>query len=135
MWPFLLADYAFASEGSQAGFRSAMIAGEQEAWLATVLESSILPGLELIMRSEDQTFAKGDGNAVVSAVGLWAARDGIHLRIDTTDEGAQPTATDGRGAARDHRILLRDLRQVLMADGCWAGDEGATAQSTGSAGD
>lgn len=81
---------------------------------------------ELIMEAgERRTFEKGDGNAVVSAVGLWAARDGIHLRIDTTDDGV-----------RDHRILFRDLREVLMADGCWeCEDEDAEGQATRSAED
>jgi hypothetical protein len=80
------------------------------------------------MRAEDQrVFA--NGNAVVSAVGLWAAADGIHLRIDTTGESAPAAGTNGAGPVRDHRILLRDLRRMLMADGCWVGDEGAETQS------
>lgn len=90
------------------------------------------------MRPEDsKTDAMGEEDAIVSAVGLWAARDGIHLRIDTTTEdGAHSPAADGRSSARDHRILFRDLRQVLMAEGCWAcGEEGAKVQSTGSAED
>jgi len=85
---------------------------------------------------EQGTFEKGDGNAVVSAVGLWAARDGIHLRIDTTDAGTPATVTNSPGSVRDHRILFRDLREMLMANGCWEfGDEGAEVRATGSAED
>jgi hypothetical protein len=85
---------------------------------------------------EQRAFENGNGNAVVSAVELWAARDGIHLRIDTTDAGAHTTITDRAGSVRNHPILLRDLREVLIANGCWgSSDEGAEAQATGSAGD
>jgi hypothetical protein len=84
----------------------------------------------------DQTFRTGDGNAVVLAVGLWAASDGIHLRIDTTGDGAQTTVTNGPSSVRNHRILFQDLRKMLMANGCWeCGDEGAEAQATGRAED
>ena len=85
---------------------------------------------------EQRTSSNSNGNAVVSAVGLWAARDGIHLRIDTTGDGAHPTVANGPGSVRDHRILFRDLRSVLMANGCWEfGDEGAKAPASGSAED
>jgi len=81
--------------------------------------------------NEQRICSKGDGNAVVSAVGLWAARDGIHLRIDTTGGGSQ-TVTNRTGSVRDHRILFRDLQRMLMANGCWAfGDEGVEAKTTG----
>lgn len=68
------------------------------------------------MRPDNQgTFEKGDGDAVVLTVGLWAAGDGVHLRIDTAGDG-----TSGK------RVLFRDLKRLLMADGCWVpGDEGA----------
>lgn len=85
---------------------------------------------------DQRTFKKGDGNAVVLAVGLWAARDGIHLRIDMTGVGTHATVMNRPGSARNHRILFRDLRKVLMDNGCWeSNDEGAEAQSTGSAED
>lgn len=79
------------------------------------------------MRPDDQgTFETGNGDAVVLAVGLWAAGDGVHLRIDTAEDGAHTAVTNREGSGRDHRILFRDLKRVLMADGCWAsGDEGA----------
>jgi hypothetical protein len=89
-------------------------------------------GKELVMTPGDKrTFRKSNGNAVVLAVGLWAAHDGIHLRIDMT--GTHKTLTNRPGSERNHRILFRDLRKVLMANGCWeSGDEGAEGQATGS---
>jgi hypothetical protein len=87
------------------------------------------------MKLDDQRASSNrNGNAVVSAVGLWAARDGIHLRIDTTED-AHTTGTNGAGSVGDHRILFRDLRKVLMADGCWeSGDEDADGQAIPSVG-
>ena len=66
------------------------------------------------MRPDDQrAFEQGNGDAVVLTVGLWAAGDGVHLRIDTA------------GDVRGQRIRLRDLQRLLMADGCWVvGEEG-----------
>ncbi|HEX5282580.1 MAG TPA: hypothetical protein VFW30_00540 [Bryocella sp.] len=73
---------------------------------------------------EQSAFSKGNGDAVVSAVRLWAARDGIHLRIDTAGADAQATVTNEPGSVKDRRILFGDLRRVLMANGCWGlGDE------------
>lgn len=80
------------------------------------------------------TFTKGDGNAVVMAVGLWAARDGIHLRIDMSGDGPHEAVTNGPDSARNHPILFRDLQKMLEANGCWApGDEDAKAPSSESA--
>jgi len=80
---------------------------------------------------EQRTFEKGNGNAFVSTVGLWEASDGIHLRIDMTAAGAPATVTNRPGSVRSHRILFWDLREMLMANGCWVlGDEGAEAQVT-----
>lgn len=85
---------------------------------------------------DSRTSGTGDNNAVVLAVGLWAARDGIHLRIDTTGADPHATVKHGAGSVRGHRILLGDLRKALMAEGCWAsGEEGAEVQAPGSAGD
>jgi len=78
---------------------------------------------------ERRTFEKGSGNAFVSTVGLWEASDGIHLRIDMTAAGAPATLTNRPGSVRSHRILFWDLREMLMANGCWVLDEeGAEAQ-------
>ena len=76
------------------------------------------------MRPDDQrAFDKGDGDAVVLTVGLWAAGDGVHLRIDTAG-----------GSARGQRVLLGDLKRLLIADGCWVpGDEGVEGQAGGTA--
>ena len=77
---------------------------------------------------EQRTFENGNGDAVVSAVGLRASRDGIYLRIDMTGDGADTAVTEGAG---DHRILFRDLRKMLIANGCW--EVGADARAAGSA--
>src|SRR5580658_1547846 len=94
-------------------------------------------GREPIMNPDDQgTFNEANGNAAVLAVGLWAARDGIHLRIDTAGAGTHMSVPNRQGSVRNRRILFRDLRKVLIANGCWeSGDEGADAQATGSAED
>jgi hypothetical protein len=79
---------------------------------------------------DERTLGKGVGNAFVSTVGLWEASDGIHLRIDMTAAGAPATVTNRPGSVRSHRILFWDLREMLMANGCWVyGDEGAEAQA------
>jgi len=79
---------------------------------------------------EQRTFEKGSRNAFVSTVGLWEASDGIHLRIDMTAAGAPATVTNRPSSVRNHRILFWDLREMLMANGCWLyGDEGAEAQA------
>lgn len=81
---------------------------------------------------EQREFSKGNGDAVVSAVGLRVARDGIYLRVDMTGEGGHTAVTEGAGA-KNHPILFRDLRRMLIANGCWGvGSEGAEAQATGS---
>ena len=83
--------------------------------------------------SDARTFEKGNSNAVVLAVGVWAARDGMLLPIDMTGDSAHTTVTNRPGSARDHRILFRDLRKMLMANGCWEFcDGGAEGQATGS---
>ena len=83
-----------------------------------------LAGREPAMKPDEQrTFEKGSGNAVVLAVGLWAAR---------TDDGAHTTVTNRPDSVRDHRIRFWDLREMLMANGCWeSAGEGAEAQATG----
>jgi hypothetical protein len=81
------------------------------------------------MRPDEQRATeKGNRNAFVSTVGLWEASDGIHLRIDMSPADAPATVTNRPGSVRDHRILFWDLREMLMANGCWlSGDEGADA--------
>ena len=81
--------------------------------------------------NEQRTFEKGNGNAFVSTVGLWEASDGIHIRIDMTSAGAPATVTNRPGSVRSHRILFWDLREMLMANGCWVfGEEDAEAEAT-----
>ena len=79
---------------------------------------------------EQKTLGKGNRDAFVSTVGLWEARDGIHLRIDMTAADAPASVTNRPGSVRSHRILFWDLREMLMANGCWVlGDEGAEVQA------
>ena len=56
--------------------------------------------------SGERTFEKGNGNAVVLAVGVWAARDGIYLRIDMTGDGTQTTVTNRPGLRETIRFCF-----------------------------
>lgn len=79
--------------------------------------------------SDQKTFWTGDGNAVVLEVGLWAACDGVRVRVDMTGDGTPTTITNRPGAVGKHRILFRDVRRMLLVNGCWiSGDEGADVQ-------
>ena len=79
---------------------------------------------------EQRTLGKVNREAFVSTVGMWEARDGIHLRIDMTATKAPATVTTRPGSVRDHRILFWNLREMLMVNGSWVfGDEGAEAQA------
>jgi hypothetical protein len=72
-------------------------------------------------------FKNGKGHrSVVLAVGLWAKRDGKHIRIDITGTGKHTTVTNNPTSVRFHRTLFRDLRQILVDNECWPfGQEGA----------
>jgi hypothetical protein len=82
-----------------------------------------------------RTFRKGNGEAVVLAIGIWAKREGKdRLRIDITGtKNFHTTVTNDPDSERYHRTLFRDLRRVLIAQGCWPfGDEGCeTERDTG----
>jgi len=71
---------------------------------------------------DTRTFKKGQGKAVVLAVGLWAerrtAKGPIHIHIAGTRKG-HTTVTDQLGSQRHHRTLFRDLRRVLIEHGSW----------------
>ena len=82
---------------------------------------------------QTRTFKRGNGNAVVLAVGLWAERktsDGpIHIHIAGTGSG-HTTVTNSPDSERYHRTLFRDLRRVLVQHKCWPyGDGGAETES------
>jgi hypothetical protein len=76
-------------------------------------------------------FRKGDGNAVVLAVGLWATKRGHQTHIDVTGpKNFHTTVTNDPDSERYHRTLFRDLRRVLVANECWPfGDEGAETEN------
>jgi len=81
-----------------------------------------------------RTFKRGSGNAVVLAIGIWADREkGGALRIDITGtKKSHTTVTNKRGSTRYHRTLFRDLRRVLVSQGCWQfGEEGAETEVEG----
>ena len=68
----------------------------------------------IVMNSGDvRTFKRGDGNAVVLAIGIWAARSTDHIRIDITGAGgSNTTVTNDPDSARCYRTLFRDLRAL-----------------------
>jgi len=78
-----------------------------------------------------RTFKKGQGNAVVVAVGVWVKRQGKALHIHLAGiSGKQTTVTNQRGAERYHRTLFRDLRNLLIESNCWPyGDEGSETET------
>jgi hypothetical protein len=83
------------------------------------------------MKPGDQrTFKGGNGAAVVLAIGIWAKRESKHLRIDITGAGTHTTVTNNPNSERFHRTLFRNLRGVLIANGCWEfGDEGSETET------
>jgi len=76
-------------------------------------------------------FRKGKGKAVVLAAGIWAKRQAkTWIRIDITGtKDFHTTVTNNPNSARFHRTLFRDLRRVLIANGCWPfGTEGSETE-------
>ena len=87
-----------------------------------MLRNSMKPGDVRSFRS---------GHAVVLATGIWAKREGKKwIRIDITGtKNLHTTVTNDTASERYHRTLFRDLRRVLLANGCWPfGDEGAETE-------
>jgi hypothetical protein len=79
-----------------------------------------------------RTFKKVKGNAVVLAVGIWAAKEkGGWLRIDITGtKKSHTTVTNNPESDRYHRTLFRDLRRTLVEQNCWKfGSEGSETES------
>ena len=79
-----------------------------------------------------RTFKRGNGNAVVVAIGVWAERprsDGpIQIHI-TGISGKHTTVTNQPDSERYHRTLFRDLRNLLINNKCWPyGEEGAETE-------
>lgn len=77
---------------------------------------------------EVRTFKKGQGKAVVVAVGVWVERkkESSPLQIHLAGiSGRHTTVTNRKGAPRYHRTLFRDLRKLLVDNDCWLyGTEG-----------
>ena len=74
-----------------------------------------------------RTFKRGEGNAVVLAVGVWAERQGNQIHIHVSGAGGgHTTITNDADSVRYHRTLFRNLRKVLIDNKCWPfGNEGA----------
>jgi len=73
------------------------------------------------------------GQAIVLATGIWAKRKGKKwIRIDITGTSTfHTTVTNDPASERYHRTLFRDLRRVLIANGCWSfGDEGVETEKS-----
>jgi hypothetical protein len=69
-------------------------------------------------------FKEGYGASLAVAIGVWAKRDGKHIRIDITGLGGHTTVSN-RPGMRYHRTLFRNLRRFLIKNGQWPfGDEG-----------
>jgi hypothetical protein len=84
------------------------------------------------MKPGDQrVFKQGQGKSVVLAIGVWAKRDGKHLRIDVTGAGTHTTVSNNPESVRYHRTLFRNLRMVLVKNGCWQfGREGSETEDS-----
>ena len=82
---------------------------------------------EELRPGDTRTFRRGEGNAVVLGVGLWAERRGRQIQIHMTGTPTfHTTVTNDKNSERYHRTLFRNLRQVLIDNECWPfGDEGA----------
>lgn len=65
------------------------------------------------------------GQAVVLATGVWAKREGTKwIRIDITGTKTfHTTVTNDPKSERYHRTLFRNLRRVLITNGCWPFEE------------
>jgi hypothetical protein len=78
-----------------------------------------------------RVFKRGDGNAVVVGLGLWAKKDGSWIHIHMTGpDNSHTTVTNNPESVRFHRTLFRDLRNTLVRQNCWPfGEEGAEVKS------
>lgn len=79
-----------------------------------------------------RTFKKGNGNAAVLAIGVWAERPTkagpIHIHMTGTQK-FHTTVTNQPDSERYHRTLFRDLRRLLVEENCWPyGEEGAETE-------
>jgi hypothetical protein len=84
----------------------------------------------LINPGDVRTFKRGNGNAVVVGLGLWAARQGKWIHIHMTGPGdSHTTVSNNPDSVRFHRTLFRDLRRTLVRENCWPfGEDGAEVE-------
>jgi hypothetical protein len=77
-----------------------------------------------------RTFQRGDGNAVVVGLGLWAELQGKWIQIHMTGPNhSHTTVTNNPESERYHRTLFRDLRRTLLQQNCWPyGEQGAETE-------
>jgi hypothetical protein len=80
-----------------------------------------------------RTFKRGNGNAAVLAIGVWAERPTkngpIHIHMTGTDR-FHTTVTNQPHSERYHRTLFRDLRRLLIDQNRWPfADEGAETEA------
>ena len=86
---------------------------------------------EPIKPGQVRTFKRGNGNAVVLAIGVWAEhrRKRLHIHMTGPKEYFHTTVTNDPQAERYHRTLFRNLRKVLIDNQAWPyGNEGAETE-------
>src|SRR5262249_32664033 len=98
----------------------------------TIGTSLIVIGDKLMKPGDIRTFKKGNGNAVVLAVGLWAERHTksgpIQIHITGT-KNFHTTVSSSAASERYHRTLFRDLRKLLLKQNCWPfGEDGSETE-------
>ena len=78
-----------------------------------------------------RTYQRGNGNAVVLGVGLWAQKQNGWIQIHMTGNGDGHTwVTNNPGSERYHRTLFRNLRRTLVQENCWPfGEEGSETEA------
>lgn len=80
-----------------------------------------------------RTFQKGQGKAVVLAIGVWAskakAKGPIDIHITGTSQ-FHTTVNNNQNSERYHRTLFRNLRRLMIEQNCWPyGEQGAETEA------
>ena len=66
-----------------------------------------------------RVFKRGEGKAIAIAMGVWAARERDHIRIDITACNSHTTITNDPKSKRYHRTLFRNLRKIMVENDVW----------------